>query len=141
MDIAEPTLSPAGDERACPVLIQISQGLATVDVGDHCPDRHAQLHIVAALAIAIRTTPILTFFGAKNACISKVDKRIEVSICHRPDTAAASAIAAIGSAQRDIFFATERSRAIAAIAGKDLYLGFVKKFHPGIPKEKALSYR
>ena len=40
-----------------------------------------------------------------------------------------TAIATVGAAERNEFFAPERGRAIAAVAGDDFYLRFVKELH------------
>src|SRR5262249_50300331 len=61
--------------------------------------------------------------------VAVIDQRVET--VHRLDdhVAALAAVAAVGPAELDELLAPERQRARPAIAGADIDLGFVEKFH------------
>ncbi len=57
--------------------------------------------------------------------IAIIDQRVEAVGGFDPDIAAASAVAAIGAAERDKLLAPERDRAGAAVAGAHVDFGLV----------------
>ena len=61
--------------------------------------------------------------------VAVVDQRVEPVDAFEDDVAAAPAIAAGRAAELDELFAPERHAAVAAVAGADIDLGFVKEFH------------
>ena len=67
--------------------------------------------------------------GLEMLLVAIVDQRVEAIDAFDDDVAAAPAIAAIGAAELDEFFAQERYGAGAAVAGADIDLGLVEKFH------------
>ena len=54
------------------------------------------------------------------ALIAKVGQRGQIVVHLKHDVAAATAVAAVRSAGRNIFFTMKRDRAVAAVAGFDL---------------------
>ena len=80
----------------------------------------------------VGAAPVLTAFGAVDARIAIVDQRVDVAVRHRIDASAATAIAAVGSAARHVFFAPERRNAVAAVAGDHIDESLVDEFH-GVP--------
>jgi hypothetical protein len=60
-----------------------------------------------------------------------VNQGIDVPVGDCPDAATAAAIAAIGAAPRNEFFAAKRHDAIAPIAGNDFNVCFVNELHGG----------
>ncbi|MNL59171.1 hypothetical protein D3C87_1828750 [compost metagenome] len=66
---------------------------------------------------------------AKVLGIAEVDQRVEAIGTDRHDIAAASAIAAIGAAEFDELFTVKADGAAAAIAGCNIDLGLIEKFH------------
>ncbi len=61
--------------------------------------------------------------------VAEIDQRVETIDGFDPDIAAATAIAAVRSAEFDEFLPPEGNAACAAIAGADIDLGFVEEFH------------
>ena len=72
---------------------------------------------------------VLATLGTELALVAEVDEGVEVFVGLDPDAAAVAAVAAIGAAERDEFFATEADAAVAAATGKDGDNGFVNEFH------------
>ena len=67
--------------------------------------------------------------GLEVLLIAIVDQGVETFDGLDPDITAAAPVAAVGPAELDIFLAPERDGARAAIAGTNVDLGFVEKFH------------
>ena len=61
--------------------------------------------------------------------IAVVDQRVEAIDRLDDDIAAAAAIAAVRPAEFEEFLAAKRDRTRAAIAGADIDLGLIEKFH------------
>src|SRR5205085_2687853 len=71
--------------------------------------------------------------------IAVVDQRIEISIAHGIDAAAAAAVAAVGAAEGDELLATEAHAAVAPVAGDNVDGGFVDEFHDSLRSPGALE--
>ena len=67
--------------------------------------------------------------GLEVLLVAVVDQRVEPVDALDDDVAAAPAIAAVGAAELDELLAQERHAAGAAVAGADIDLGLVEKFH------------
>jgi hypothetical protein len=111
------------------VMVEVGDRLAGFEVADDRADRHAQFHVLAAAAVAVRAHAVLAALGAEDARVAEIDERVEVAVGDGVDAAAAAAVAARRAALRHVFLAPEGGRAIAAVAGNDLDLGFVEEFH------------
>ena len=72
---------------------------------------------------------MLAALGLETARVAVIDQGIEVAIGNRPDMAAATTVAAIGTTEFLVFLVAERSAAIAAVARSDVDERFVYKFH------------
>ena len=132
MQVAQATLAALGDQRLGTIVGEVGNDLAGLEVADYGADRHAQHHVVATLAVAVRTAAVLAALRAKDPRVAKIDQRVEIAVGNRIDAAAATAVAAIRSALRNEFLAAERGDAVAAVAGNNLDLGFVEEFHFGL---------
>jgi hypothetical protein len=75
---------------------------------------------------------VLAALGAKRTLMAEIDQGIEIFVGFQPNAAAIAAIAAIGAAERDEFFASKTDAAVAAIPGEHLDFGFVDEFHDAI---------
>ena len=73
--------------------------------------------------------PVLAVFGAVDAGEAVIHQRVDVAVGDGIDAAAASAVAAVGSAARHEFLAPEAGDAVAAFAGVDFDYCFVDEFH------------
>jgi hypothetical protein len=63
--------------------------------------------------------------------IAEVDKGVEVVFSDENDVTALAAIPAIRATELDELLAPERDHAIPAVAGAEIDLGLVEKFHDG----------
>src|SRR4029078_10691698 len=118
-----------GDERACTVVIEIGDEFAAVGVGDRRAHRHAQHHVLSAATVAVGAVAVLAALRAMDARVAVIDERVDVAVGLGVDAAAATAIAAVGTAAGDILFSPERRDAIAAVAGDRLDRRLVDEFH------------
>lgn len=60
---------------------------------------------------------------------AEVDQRVQVAVGHGVHVPSASAVAAVGSAERYEFLATKAHAAVTAITRGDVNVGFVDKLH------------
>ena len=111
------------------MLGEVGDDLLGIEVVEHRADRHAQDDIVATGAILVGAAAVFTALADEFAGVAVVDQGIDVAVGDGIDAAAAAAIAAIGAAHGNVLLAAERRRAVAAIAGFYVYLGFVDKLH------------
>ncbi len=91
--------------------------------------RDLQRHAVATRAGAVAAHAVHAGLGLEVLLIAIVDQGVETFDGLDPDITAAAPVAAVGPAELDIFLAPERDGARAAIAGTNVDLGFVEKFH------------
>src|SRR4030095_8141805 len=98
-------------------------------VADDGSNWHAQHDVVGALPVLVGAAAVFAAMGAVDARVTVVDQRVDVAIGDGPDAAAGTAVAPIGPAARDVFFASKRCRAVAAAAGNDVDDRLVEKFH------------
>ena len=132
--VSPPALAAFGDQQRLAFEGQIAQGLAGVLVGDHGADRDGDECVIAAVTgavIAAAALAILAPIGARN---TKVRKRVHALDRFQVNTAAETAVAAVGAAEGHELFAPETHAAAAAVAGLHLEFGFVDKFHDGSTK-------
>ena len=72
---------------------------------------------------------MLTTLGFMATRETEVDQGVEVGVCDGEHMAATSAVATVGAAEFFVLFVPKRNAAIPAIAGGDVDIGFVYKFH------------
>ena len=129
MQIAEPALAALGHPRPRLVTVEVGDCFPGFCVGDHRSNRHAQRDVGGTASVLVGSAPVFAGLRAVDARVTVVDQRIDVAIRDRPDTSAASAVAAVGAAARHVFLAAERHGAIAAVTAGDVDVRFVDKFH------------
>ena len=112
-----PTCGHVGDQRLVVVLEHLRA------------DGHAQHHVGRVGAVAVLAHAVGAGLGLEMLLVAVVDQRIEPVDALDHDVAAAPAIAAVRAAEFDEFFAQERHRAGAAIAGADVNLGLIEELH------------
>ena len=117
MQVAEATRAALGDQFARPVVRQIREHRACFGVGDHGANRHPKRHVVRSRAVAICAAAVAAFVRTVNTRKAVVDQRVDIFVGFGVDAAAASAVATVGSAAWNKFFAAKRRHAIAAVAG------------------------
>jgi hypothetical protein len=60
-----------------------------------------------------------------------IDERVQVAIGLDEDVPASSAVAAVGSAERDELLAAEADAAAATVSGNNVDVSLVNEFHDG----------
>jgi hypothetical protein len=86
----------------------------------------------------------IAFLGDEAGDIILLDEVIEIVVCAEDDAAAATAVAAAGTAFRDVGFAMERDAAFATVAGARVNFYFInehlKLLKPGIKTANCLKW-
>src|SRR5471032_396179 len=129
VDIAPAAFAALGQQFDLAVLGKVGQDFTARVVDDQGADRHAQVNIISALAVAIRAAARLAIARLVHFGKAEIDERVDIAVGHGPDGPALTAIAAIGTAERPEFFTAERGTAVAAIARDDFDFCFVDKLH------------
>jgi hypothetical protein len=129
VDVAQAAGPAAREQRALAVLRQVGDQLAAVLVAHQRSDRHAQLHVGAGAAVAVRGHAAYAVFGAVDAREAVVDQGVHVAVGARPHAAAAPAVAAVRPTEADVLLAAEGRGAVPAAASVHLDLRFVDEFH------------
>jgi hypothetical protein len=111
------------------VMSQVADHLVGVDVDHRGTDRHADDPVLTGLARHLPPHAVLAALRAERALVTEIDQGIEAFVGDEEDAAAVAAVAAVGPAKRNEFFAPETHAAAAAVAGVDGDLGFVDEFH------------
>jgi hypothetical protein len=124
-------MATGSDEQPLTDSEQLAQHLARIGFGHPRTERHTNLEISAAPARAIVTRPTLTRISTKASRDPKIGQRIDTGTCHHVHTAAMATVTAVGTSQRNIFFAPETGRAVTAITSLNAYFYFINKFHSG----------
>src|SRR5450755_2563935 len=129
MQIAQAALAALRQERFLIVRREVGNELAALGHGDDGPDRHAQHDVLGAASVLIGAAASFAGLGAMNAGKAIIDQRIDVAVGNRPDAAAASPVAAVRAAARNVFLAAKRNRAVAAVARDHFDVRFVDELH------------
>ena len=136
--VAEAAIAALGEQHPLADLGHVGDHGLAVLVEDLGAGRHLQHHVGALGAGAVLAHAVHAGLGLEVLLVAVVDQRVEALDAFGPDVAAAPAVAAVGSAELDELFAAERDAAGAAVAGADVDLGLVEKFHDPHPlRDKA----
>ena len=119
MLVAASAASAVRDENALAGRGEVGERRSGFAVIDHRADGDLQNHVVAGVAGAIRTFAVTATVSLEFAIVAIAEKRIVVGIGFEINAAAIAAIAAAGAAAGDVFFATKRDAAVAAVARFD----------------------
>src|SRR3984893_15274041 len=132
MRVAKPAIAAFGEHEFLAERGEVvDQGFA-VFVEHLRADWYLEHDRLAVGAMAVLAHAVGALLRLEVLLIAVVDQRVQ-SVAHFEDAlAAAAAIAAAGDAELDILLAAKRHAAVAAVAGADIDLGFIKKFH-GLP--------
>ena len=108
-------------------------GAGTGEVGDQLagvvahlrPDGHVQLDVSPGSPVAARAAAVTTLAGGDRATRAECREVAEIRVGDEDDRAAGAAVAAVGTAPRDVLLTAEAERAVAAAAGDDVDAGTV----------------
>ena len=129
MDVAQAAFAAARQAHALAVVGEVGQDFFGVGVADQRAHRHAQFDVVGTGAIAVGAVAFLAVFGLVAFHKTVFHQGVDVFVGHGKHAAAFAAVAAIGAAARNKFFAAETHGTIAAASGDHFDFGFVNKFH------------
>jgi len=129
MSVAEAAIAAMRERDGLTDGGEIGEKRDPVFLVDLRADRQFERDIVAVGAMPVLAHPGAPIAGGEVLLVAVVDQRIEPIDRLRDHVPALAAIAAIGAAEFDELLAPERDAAVAAVAGADINLGFVEKFH------------
>src|SRR5437868_11283173 len=129
MCIAEAAIAAGEQDHGLADLGEVGDQRLVVVLEDLRADGHAQHHVLAFGAVAVLAHAVGASRGLEVLLVAVVDERVEPIDALDHDVAAASAIAAIGPAELDEFFAQEADGPGAAVARSHIDLGLVEEFH------------
>jgi len=127
MGVAEAAPPAASDHRGLADGDEIRDQGARVVVEDGRPGRNVEGELVARRAVPPRPFAATARGGLEVVLVTEIAKRRLTGVDSDVDRPASAAVAAIGSAARDMRFLTERRRAVAARSGLDEDLDAVEE--------------
>ena len=107
----------SGDHEAVAGLGEIVQHFAGLGVVDNGADRRRHIHRVALAPFSIAALAVAAALGFMLGIETEMEKRVVVLAGHQRDIAAAAAVAAAGTAARNVLLAPKGQAAVAAVAG------------------------
>ncbi len=127
--VAEAAIAAARQQDLVADLVEIGQQRFAILFVDLGADRNFQDQVFAAGAVAVLAHAVAAALRLVVLQIAVIDQGIQPVHRARDHVAAMAAVAAIGAAELDEFFAPERHAAVTAGAGLNVDLGFVEEFH------------
>src|SRR4051794_38650094 len=134
--VAAPAASAFGNQHALAGSGEISDGFAAVLVKDQSAHGDLQEHVGPGMSGAIRALAVTAAIGLEFAVIAVAQQSVIVGIGFQENAAAMAAVAARGSAARDVFFAAKGHATVAAVPGFHKNFGFVDKHSETSPRKK-----
>lgn len=129
--VAEAAVAALGQAHAHAQLVEIGQQGLAVLIEHLGAGRDLQHHLVAIAAMTVAPHAVMAGPGLEVLLVAEVDQGVQALDRLDPDVAAPAAVAAVRSAIFDELLAPERHRPRPAIAGADIDLALVEKFHRG----------
>ena len=129
VQVAEATVAALGQQHPLTRHQQFSDHVARLGIADDRAHGHAQHDVVGRRAELVRTAARLAVARLVAACIAEVDQGVQVAVADCIHAAPTTAVAAVGTAERDELLATEAHATVAAAAGNHIDGGFVDEFH------------
>src|SRR5690606_18593403 len=105
------------DDELLARLRHVGEEIARELVEDLGPQRDADDLVLAAAAVAVAAHAVLAALGPDDLGVGHVLQRGEALVGDEDHVAALAAVAAGGPAERHELLASERDRAVAAVAG------------------------
>src|ERR1700674_326707 len=127
MLIASATTAAVRDKNPLARRSQVRDGLIRFRIIDHRAYRNEQHHVFARLAAAIGTFAVTPTVGFELTVVAITQQRVVINVGFQINTRAMAAIPAGRTATRNIFFATKRHAAVAAMASLYEYFCFISE--------------
>ena len=141
MRVAETAIAAARDAKAVSGFDQIGDDRFLVLSQHFRSGRNLDRHVLTVCAGAVAAHAVDAAFGLEMLLITVVDERVEVLDALDPDVAALAAVAAVGAAELDEFFAPEADAPVTAVAGLDVDFRQIEEFHAAPRQRKAVIGR
>ena len=127
--LPKPPLPPSASSTRWPSRSRSATSVSLSSSKICVPTGTFSIDVVAAGAGAVAAHAVAAVLRLEMLLVAVVDERVEAVDAFGPDVAAAAAVAAVGSAELDELLAAEGDRAVPAVAGADIDLGLIEKFH------------
>ena len=127
--LPKPPLPPLRDRHRLPDLGQVGEQRLAVFLIDLRAGRHLHEDVLAVRAVAVLAHAGPAVLRREVLLVAVVDQRVEPVDGRDDHVAAAPAVTAVRPAELDELLAAERDAAVSAVAGADIDLGLIKKFH------------
>ena len=135
MNVAEAAFA-AFCKGECVLVRHVDYQPSALIVVDESSARHLNDQVGRAFAVATAAAAFLTVFGEVFALVSEIGEGGEVVVDLQNDVAALAAVAAVGTARGNIFFAVKCDGTVAAVAAFDKYDSGICKHKNDPPKLK-----
>ena len=129
MHIAQAAPPAFGDQQARLMRQQLADELFGIGIGHPCTHGHPDLQIAAVAAGHLFAHAVLATFRLKATPMTEIHQGIQSFVGYQIDTATLTAVTAIRTAARDVFFTPEAGGTIAAISRVYLDDDLVDEFH------------
>src|SRR6056297_2295002 len=129
MDVALAAGAAPGHQQPLAGLRDVAYDFIGLDIAHDGAQRNAHYDVFGRFAGSLPPLAGLAVAGLEHSGMAKVDQRVETGVCFHPDAAAVAAVAAVGTALRNVLLAPEAHAAVPAAAGADFDSGFVDEFH------------
>ena len=126
MRIAPAALAASRDDMRLAVG-DVREDAVAAFLPDESSQRHADDQILRVLAAAASSPAVFSARRGVFSFVAEIGKRAEVGVGKKNDVAASAAVAAVGTACRDILLAVKRHRSVAAVARFDFDVRFIYK--------------
>ena len=127
--VTEPATPARGDHLSLPHFGQVADDFTGIDIPDDRAAWNLHVQIIARLACLVATGTGLSAFRTELPRHTKIGERIHGRVCDHVNTAAVTAIAAVGSALFNVFFTAKTQAAVPAIACLYADCRFIDEFH------------
>ena len=127
--LPKPPLPPFAIVTVCPTSVRSASKRLAVLLIDLRAGRDLHEHVLAVRAVAVLAHAGPAVLCREVLLVAIVDQRVQPRDRGHHDVAAVPAVAAVRPAELDELLAAERDAAVPAVAGADVHLGFIKKFH------------
>src|SRR5690606_32328713 len=129
MQVAETAIAALGKTIALADFGNVADERFVVFLENLRADRHFEDNVVALAAGHVAAHAMHAGLGPEMLLVAIIDQRVEAVNGLHPHIAAASAVAAVWTAEFEKFLAAERNRPRPAIAGADIDLCLIEKLH------------
>ena len=122
-----PAAAPAFAEDEILVGGHILDDFAALGIAHQRSGRHGNHRVLARRAVHLARLAIAAVFGNELALIAEGEQRVGALVDTQDDIAAPAAVAAVGSARGNIFFAAEGHGTVAAVPRLDIDFYMIDK--------------